>query len=94
MYWQPLPDRPESNAVARLAFELRELRDSVGLSIRELANLTHYHFTVIGRAQRGLVVPTWEVTVAYTESCCMQVHHRVDLPYWRTLWVAARHEHD
>jgi exopolysaccharide biosynthesis polyprenyl glycosylphosphotransferase len=64
------PERPldvTSGPVARLAGELRRLRDS--RTYRELADITELSIATLQAATKGEKVPTWKVTHAFITAC-------------------------
>jgi transcriptional regulator with XRE-family HTH domain len=76
---EPIP--PDAQ-FGEFAEELRRLRERAGLTLRELADRTHWSATVLCDATRGLKLPTWEVTRAYVTAC------GGDLQEWYPRWKA------
>jgi hypothetical protein len=64
------PVDPDSGPVAKLAWELRELRARAGSpSYRTLAKKAHYAASTLADAAKGNRLPTLEVTLAYVLAC-------------------------
>ncbi|MFF7144315.1 helix-turn-helix domain-containing protein [Streptomyces nodosus] len=71
---------------AELALRLRALRDTSGLSLRQLADRTGYSTAVLSTAESGRRTPTWEVIAAFVTGCGGNALE------WKQLWdVAAGH---
>jgi DNA-binding XRE family transcriptional regulator len=69
--------------VAQLAIALRDLRESSGLTLRELAKLVGYSHSTLSSAERGRIPPSWSVTEAFVRGCGSSS------PEWKPLWTAA-----
>jgi tetratricopeptide (TPR) repeat protein/transcriptional regulator with XRE-family HTH domain len=70
--------------VARLAFELREMRRRAGgPSYRELARLARYSASTLSTAASGRTMPTREVTRAFAQAC------GEDAAEWEERWREA-----
>lgn len=72
-----------NDPVARLAVALRELRESSGLTLRELAEQVGYSPSTLASAERGRIPPSWPVTGAFVDGCGAAATE------WRSLWTAA-----
>jgi ribosome-binding protein aMBF1 (putative translation factor) len=83
------PERPikENGLLADFARDLREARAQVGLSYRQMAEVTHFSVTVLSCAANGKAVPTWEVAWEYLRACGI---HPSLKPIWHDRWSAAR----
>lgn len=86
----PRPERPldpNSGSIARLAIELRALRQEAGNpSYRELAKLAHYSPTALSEAAGGERLGSLPVTLAYVRAC------GGDVGWWEERWRAAEAE--
>jgi transcriptional regulator with XRE-family HTH domain len=69
--------------VAQLALALRDLRESSGLTLRELAAQVGYAPSTLASAERGRMPPSWPVTDAFVSGCGAAAAQ------WRPLWTAA-----
>jgi len=69
--------------LAQLARSLRDLRESSGLTLRELADHVGYSHSTLASAERGRVPPSWPVTDAFISGCGAAAGE------WRSLWMAA-----
>lgn len=77
------PVDPDSGPVAKLAWELRELRARAGSpSYRTLAKKAHYAASTLADAAKGNRLPTLEVTLAYVLAC------GEDAATWEMRWRA------
>jgi DNA-binding XRE family transcriptional regulator len=74
--------------VGQLAQALRDLRESAGLTLRELARLIGYSHSTLSAAERGRTPPSWAVTDAFTTGCGESSAE------WRPLWAAAVAAHN
>jgi hypothetical protein len=64
------PLNPEAGAVARLAAQLRQLREDAGRpSYRQLARTAHYSHSALSQAAAGRELPSLAVTLAFAEAC-------------------------
>ena len=72
-----------NDPVARLALALRDLRESSGLTLRELAGRVGYSPSTLASAERGRIPPSWPVTGAFVEGCGAIAAE------WRASWTAA-----
>ncbi|OPC81352.1 hypothetical protein B4N89_10700 [Embleya scabrispora] len=64
------PVDPDAGPVARLAWELRELRQAAGApTYRTLARRAHYAASTLAEAAKGERLPTLAVTLAYVRAC-------------------------
>ncbi|WP_068929355.1 helix-turn-helix domain-containing protein [Planobispora rosea] len=82
--------RPEkaitrTGPIAEHAHQLRALRASAGLGLRELAEHTGYSTATLSVAASGSSLPSWEVTRAYVVAC------GGDVKAWRSRWENAAH---
>ncbi|MFL4909172.1 helix-turn-helix domain-containing protein [Streptomyces sp. MMS24-I2-30] len=73
---------PRSN----LAQRLRDLRDTSGMTLRQLAERSGYSTAALSAAESGRATPTWPVIEAFVQAC------RADPANWRQLWELARDE--
>ncbi len=73
-----------SGPAAQLALGLSKVRESCGLTLRELAERIGYSPSTLASAERGRLTPSWAVTEAFLTGC--------DVPAadWRSLWTAAK----
>jgi len=74
--------------VAELARALRNLRESAGLTLRELATQVGYAPSTLASAERGRIPPSWPVTDAFVSGCGAVAAK------WRPLWTAAASARD
>ncbi len=86
-----LPDSPGNPAASRAAIaqfaeELRGLRYTAGLTIKELSAKTHYGRSTIAEAARGDRLPTLEVTLAFVSACGEST------VAWRRRWTEVRNQ--
>jgi WD40 repeat protein/energy-coupling factor transporter ATP-binding protein EcfA2 len=83
----PRPERPLDGLdgpVARLAAELRQLRDKAGKpGYRQMAARVNYSVATLSAAASGRRLPTLEVTLAYVAAC------DGDLVQWERRWREA-----
>jgi hypothetical protein len=64
------PLNPEEGAVARLAAQLRQLREDAGRpSYRQLARTAFYSHSALSQAAAGRELPSLAVTLAFAEAC-------------------------
>jgi transcriptional regulator with XRE-family HTH domain len=68
---------------AELANRLRDLRDSSGMTLREMAAKSGYSPATLSLAESGRKVPSWDVVEAFVQTCG-------DVPAtWQQLWQVA-----
>lgn len=84
-----LPLYPADEPAVQLAHGLRELRRAAGLTYRQLAQVAHYHHTVLWRAASGATVPSWQVTIAFVTGCANASGCAADTEFWHARWTAA-----
>lgn len=78
------PVDPATGPVAKLAWELRELREQAGAPpYRTLAKKAHFAASTLAEAAKGERLPTLEVTLAYARAC------GGDLAAWEHRWRTA-----
>jgi hypothetical protein len=86
----PRPERPldpDSGAVARFAFELRQVRVRAGNPpYRTLGRHAHYSSATLAKAADGSRLPSLAVTLAYVRAC------GGDESYWADRWQAVAAE--
>lgn len=70
--------------VTEFASDLQLLRDERRLSFREMAKLTNYGKSVLGKAARGRRLPTLGVTLAFVHAC------QGPEDEWRGRWAQTR----
>jgi DNA-binding XRE family transcriptional regulator len=73
-----------SGRQAELAQRLRDLRDTHGLTLRQLAAKSGYSAGALSQAESGRSVPSWELVAAFVQTC------GDDPVRWRHLWELAR----
>lgn len=73
-----------SGRQAELAQRLRDLRDTHGLTLRQLAAKSGYSSGALSQAESGRSVPSWELVAAFVQTC------GEDPVQWRHLWELAR----
>lgn len=82
---QPLD--PTSGPVARLACELRKLRQEAGTpTYRMMAGRVHYSTATLAQAAAGDRLPSLAVTLAYVQAC------GGDREHWRRRWEGISEE--
>ncbi|MBM9509235.1 helix-turn-helix domain-containing protein [Actinacidiphila acididurans] len=70
--------------VTELARALRELRDTSGMTLRELAQRSGYSQAALSTAEAGRTVPSWDLISAFVQTCGQ------DPVLWRARWEWAR----
>ncbi|MEV0504022.1 WD40 repeat domain-containing protein [Streptomyces spectabilis] len=81
------PVDPAAGPAAKLAGELRELRESAGApAYRVLAKRAHFAASTLAEAAKGHRLPTLEVTLAYVRAC------GGDVVVWEDRWRTAARE--
>lgn len=73
--------------VVRFATKLRQARESAGLTLRKLAEVSGYSTSTLSTAENGRKLPSWDVVAAFVSAC-----GETDLPRWRGWWDAAEDE--
>lgn len=73
-----------NSPATRLALTLSDVRESRGLTLRELAERIGYSPSTLASAERGRLTPSWAVTEAFLSGC------GVCAADWRSLWAAAK----
>lgn len=73
--------------VQELAKELLHMKESSGLSYRDMAVGVPYSHAQLGRAARGDKLPSWHLLTAYLTACGVSETDRIQLwkPYWQAL---------
>ena len=71
-------------AAIRLAAKLRQTRESAGLTLRKLAEVSGYSASTLSTAENGRKVPSWDVVEAFVLAC-----GETDIPRWRGWWEVA-----
>jgi transcriptional regulator with XRE-family HTH domain len=69
---------------AELAQRLRDLRDTHGLTLRQLAAKSGYSAGALSQAESGRSAPSWELVAAFVQTC------GEDPVQWRHRWELAR----
>ncbi|HEX6686399.1 MAG TPA: FxSxx-COOH system tetratricopeptide repeat protein [Candidatus Limnocylindrales bacterium] len=78
--------RPETRLAGdgplhRFASELRRLRQTQQLTVRQVAEAMHYSASVVSRMASGRELPSWELTQCFVQACSG------DVARWRRLWA-------
>jgi DNA-binding XRE family transcriptional regulator len=73
-----------SGRKAELAQRLRDLRDTHGLTLRQLAAKSGYSAGALSQAESGRGAPSWELVAAFVQTC------GEDPVQWRHGWELAR----
>jgi RNA polymerase sigma factor (sigma-70 family) len=60
---------PDGGPATQLAHDLRQLRQSAGLTYRQLAARAHYSHSALSRAAAGTRVPPWDLIKAFVSAC-------------------------
>ena len=86
----PRPETPIATVgpVAEFANELRQLRATAGLSVREVAERCGYSPGAVSVAAGGRALPTWRVVDAFVKACGANPND------WRQLWERAHRARD
>lgn len=66
------------------ARRLRELRDTSGLTVRQVAARSGYSHGAVSKAESGRAIPSWDLTAAFVRACGQ------DPELWRMAWEISR----
>lgn len=57
---------------------LRHIRKTIGMTLRDAANVTHVNFTYLAQVERGEREPSSEWLSAYVKALGVEIAHRED----------------